>query len=244
MKTTLSLEYNADSDSFLICDISLELAILLDFDENKLNELKGKDLTISYLTSYLRLIKQSNISFLEFFYRIKKTLYQIKILKKDDSFFIVFFENIDLHKFYEMPNLEIQSLDDKRLTSEFHKDYTKVIKEDQDLVELLNAKAKDKETIDLEILFLMRKLKDDLEQIKTEIKSIHQETNRQIDNIESTFLRKVDFNLVYLVAQTGIKKIFFFLLFISLIETMLFEPLLQPLMKNIGHQIEKIIELD
>lgn len=208
--TVLSL-----NNKFIIEDISLYLLHFLNFDTT--SKIIGTELTIPFLINHLQLLESSTVKYIEFFYRLENTIFKIQILKAENKQYTISLEDSNI-------NLEIsEDFENSYINTSFD-----FIDKDKDLVEIINLKNKDTKTIQLEMIFLLKKIKE-------EIKELQNVNEKQ----EDKFIEKDSLSLSFVIDKLGFKNILLFIFVLSIIESIFIEPFIQPVVKNIATFFEE-----
>lgn len=207
MKNTITV--TCENNTFIIQDISFYLLHLFRLEET--SKIIGSELTISFLINHLQLLQNSTLKFIEFFYRLNKVIFKIQILKGESDTYTIFLE---------------ESSNDLELSIDFENtcinDSYQFIEKDKDLLEILSLRNKDSKTIQLEMIFLLRKIKEDI----TELQALNKEQ-------EDKFIEKEAFTLSFIIEKLGFKNLILCLFLMSLIQVIFIEPFIQPVIKNI-----------
>ena len=207
-----------DNDtSFNISDISLDALKIFGLEKKDYTNLKNMELAIPFLVSYLNLLKHSTTTFIEFLYNIDNIIYKFKIVKEPlkNKEYIIYFEDTSL-------KIKTQSV-----TESFVKDYLDFTSTDKNLLDILDLQNKDSQTINLEVIYLLKNIQEELKQLK-----IRDEEH------ENQFIEKKEFSIFYVIEKLGIRNLILFLFVISLIESFILEPLILP----IGNQLKENIQ--
>lgn len=216
MKNTLSVKLR--NDKYIISDISIALFPFFNFSST--DKVIGTELKTSFLISYLNLLKNSTINYLEFFYKIEKSIFKIQIIKQENENYILYFEDSgidELTHFTQTCNDTIKNF----------------LETDKDLIELINLKNKDLKTYQLEIIYLLKNIREELKELK--------EKNIEQDDL---FIQKENFSLSFIIEKLGVKNLILFLFAISLIESFILEPLIQPIATKLIDNIQESVIVD
>jgi hypothetical protein len=208
VKNTLTVI--AEQDKFIIQDISFYLLHLFNLENQ--SKVIGSELPISFLINHLQLLENSTLKYIEFFYRFNKTIFKIQILKGEQSLYTIFLED---------------SGNDLDLSLDFENSCVNTgfefIEKDKDLLEILSLRNKDPKTIQLEMIFLLRKIKEEI----TELQVLNKEQ-------EEKFIEKEAFTFSFIIEKLGFKNLMLCLFVMSLMQVIFIEPFLQPVIKNIS----------
>lgn len=213
VKRTLSVA-KKESD-FYIIDISISLLKIFDIDESCHPDLKNTKLELPFLISYLHLLDSSTINYLELFYDIKGEMFTIQIVKKDDTNYLIFFDSAIFNK------------KDDCFAESCFTNYSEFTTNDKDLLDVIKLKNKTPETINLEMIYLLKKIQE-------EVKELKENDSAQ----ENKFIEKEIFSLPFLIAKLGFRNLILFLFAISLIESFIIEPFLQPVVNQVKDHLE------
>lgn len=219
MKNTLTIIKK--EDKYLILDISVSLINLFGLSFNNYPDIKNTELALPFLITHLKLLEISTVNYIEFLYNLKDEIYKIQIVKNENFTFTIFFEN---------SNFKIKSniLEDSCLNN-----YEEFITNDKDLVDVINLKNKSPETINLEMIYLLKKIKEEI----IELKASNEEQ-------ESKFIEKDAFSLFFILEKLGLKNLILFLFIISLFESIIIEPFLNPMVEKMYEYFEESIAPD
>jgi hypothetical protein len=208
MKNTLTVL--PENNKFIIQDISFYLLQLFNLESQ--NKIIGSELTISFLINHLQLLENSTLKYIEFFYKLDKTIFKIQILKGEQKLYTIFLED---------------SVNDLDCDIDFENSCVNTgfefIEKDKDLLEILSLRNKDAKTIQLEMIFLLRKIKEEI----TELQVLNKEQ-------EEKFIEKEAFTFSFIIEKLGFKNLMLCLFIMSLIQVIFIEPFIQPVIKNIS----------
>lgn len=213
MKKTLTVLKK--NNKFLIQDISTSLLKIFELDTNQLDSIKNTELVTPFLVNHLKLLDSSTINFIEFLYNLETKIYKIKINREDSFLFTIYFE--DSYVYFPKPELEKDCLNN----------YEEFIVNDQDLIDTINLKDKKPEIINLEMIYILKKIKEEIKEIKL-----------NNDNQDDRFIEKDSFSLSFIIEKLGIKNIILLLFLLSLIESFIIEPFLHPIVNKVYEQVE------
>lgn len=210
-----------DNDtSFNISDISLDALKIFELEKKDYTNLENMELAIPFLVNYLKLLKHSTTTFIEFLYNIDNIIYKFKIVKEPfkDKEYIIYFEDTSL-------KIKTQSV-----TESFVKDYLDFTSTDKNLLDILDLQNKDPQTINLEVIYLLKNIQEELKQLKS-----------RDEEHENQFIEKKEFSIFYVIEKLGIRNLILFLFVISLIESFILEPLILPIANQLKENIQESI---
>lgn len=235
MKSNLNVQWDIELEKYLIVDISPYILRLFDI-QGSVEGLLNSVLSLPTLIKYLDLVRKSNIHYVEFLYDIKDFRYTVKIVEEKKVYTIIF-ESV----FSNTKDIDIQeqSID---IDDSFFADVEGVLTNDKTISEIFALRNATQENINLEILYVVKKVQEQLTELKEDYKEKHDSYDRKIDAIEENYLRKDEFTFYYFLEKIGVKKLLVFIFLISFVETIVIEPFIVPILKQISNSIVEIVD--
>lgn len=216
MKMSLSVQWNGKG--YVIMDISPAVLRLLNIT-GKTEDVIGADLVLPLCIKYLDLIRKSPIHYMEVLYPIGEISYTVKIVE-DNKNYTLFFESLFC---------PVSSIQETDIDNSFFDDVNNILSNDKTITEIFALRNASKENINLEILYTVKKMQEDVTEIKQDYKHSFDKIDKEIDLIKATYIKEEVLTFYYVLEKIGIKKFIVFLFIVTLLETIVFQPLINPI---------------
>jgi len=230
MKSSLSVRW--DKSEYVIVDVSPAVLKILDIN-SKAEDVIGNPLSLPLCIKYLDLVRKSPIHYMEVLYPIKEVSYTVKIVE-EGQLFTLYFESLFCPV---SPKIYSSSIDNS-----FFEDVEEMISNDKTITEIFSLRNASKENINLEILYIVKKLEEELKNLKKDAVTVHDNIHKEIEDIKQNYVKDADINFYYVLERIGVKKFIIFLFIIAVIESVLLEPFIAPILKQIQESITTIVD--
>lgn len=229
------MRWDKNTEQYLIVDISPFILRLFEI-EGTVEGLLGMNLSLPTLVSYLNLVRNSTIHYIEFLYDIDEHRYTVKIVEEKEVFTIIFeslFCNIKEGKSSE----PIIHIDD-----EFLKDVEGLFTNDKTISEIFALRNATQENVGLEILYVVKKVQEQLEELKINNNKQCSIYDDRLKQVEENYIKEKDLDVYYVLAKIGFKKFIILIFILSLIETTMIEPFILPIINQMRESIINILD--
>lgn len=235
VKSNLNVRWDENLGQFLIVDISPFILRLFGI-EGTVEGMINNPIVLPTLVSYLNLVKNSTIHFIEFLYDIDDLRYTVKIVEEKDCYTIIFeslFCNVkDIGITEPIPDID----------DTFLHDVEGLFTNDKTISEIFALRNATQENVELEILYIVKKVQEQLEEWKTEYQNKSSVAEKRLDDFEDEYIKEKDLDFYYVLGKVGIKRLIILLFVLSIIETTAIEPFITPIINQMKESVTNVID--
>ena len=235
MKSNLNVRWDEKLKQFIIVDISPFILRLFEI-EGTVEGMINNPIVLPTLVSYLNLVRNSTIHFVEFIYDINEIRYIVKIVEERDCYTVIF-ESL----FCNVKEIDITDpIPD--IDNSFLQDVEGLFTNDKTISEVFALRNAGQENIGLEVLYIVKKVQEQLEEWKSEYRDKCSITEKRLDEFEDEYIKEKDLDFYYVLGKVGIKRLIILLFVLSIVETTAIEPFITPIVNQMKESITNIID--
>lgn len=235
VKSNLNVRWDDKLKQFIIVDISPFILRLFDI-EGTVEGMINSPIVLPTLVSYLNLVRNSTIHFIEFVYDINESHYTVKIVEEKNCYTVVF-ESLFSHIKEITPFEPVPNIDDT-----FLQDVQGLFTNDKTISEIFALRNATQENVDLEILYVVKKVQEQLMELKEDYKERWRKYEEKIEEIEDEYVKSEDLSVFYFLHKIGVKNLIVLLFILSIIETLFLEPFILPIINQVKDSIVNIVD--
>lgn len=235
MKSNFNVTWDEPSQQYFILDISPFILQIFEIDRSAEDTI-GCPLSLPLLLKYLNLLRLSPIHYIEFVYPIRDVSYTAKIVEEKNVYTIIF-ESI----FQKPKNVDL-SKGTESIDNTFLSDVEDLFTNDKTISEIFAMRNATQENINLEILYVVKKIQEQFEEFKEESKEAKTEINARLKSLEDNYVKTTDFNFYFFLSKIGLKRLVLFIFIFSIIETLIIEPFITPFINQVRDSIVNVVE--
>lgn len=229
MKANLEVYWDNKTKTYEIKNISSVMFKIFGFDGDT-SSVIGTTLSIPKLISHLDMLRDSTVQFIEFLYTIGIKTYSVKIVKDSPISFLILFSFLVEETIYEPIDY------DKDTSIEFFEGAEKILTNDKALDYTYNFRDRSKDEINLEVLYTVRAIKEQIKEDRAEILQRLIIQTDKINILEKESISQKDISIFNLIKLLGIGWMLLFILCMALFNQLIAYPLTKPIVNFITNQ--------